>query len=91
LSLTPIRNCNNSLYYKSNIYHSKNNKIGKRYYSTNLSNKDHKDLNIEELKSLHHFYIKDLYKDRNAKVIPFTDKVLATCEDINNKSEFLNK
>ena len=36
-------------------------------------------------------YIKDLYKDRNANVKPFEDKVLATCEDMNNKTEFLKK
>lgn len=90
---------NNSLQYRSNIYSSKNNKItpttlrvdSKRYYSTGISNKENKDLSIEELKSLHHIYIKDLYKDRNAIVKPFEDKVLATCEDINNKSEFIKK
>jgi len=43
------------------------------------------------LKSLHLIYIKDLYKNRNAIVKPFKDKVLATCEDINNKSEFIKK
>ena len=32
-------------------------------------------------------YIKDLYKDRNANVKPFEDKLLATFEDMNNKSE----
>lgn len=34
-------------------------------------------------------YIKDLYKDRYANVKPFEDKVIATCEDINNRSEQL--
>lgn len=64
--------------------------LSKRFYSTDLSNKD-KKLSIEELKSLHHIYIRDLYKDRNAIVKPFKDKVLDTCEDINNKAEFIKK
>lgn len=80
------KNYNSSLYYRSNIYQNKFKKLSKRYYSTGLPNKY---LKIEELKSLHHIYIKDLYKDRNAKVKPFKDKVLATCENINNKSEFV--
>jgi hypothetical protein len=36
-------------------------------------------------------YIKDIYKDRNANVKPFEDKVLATCEDMNNNSELKKK
>jgi tetrahydromethanopterin S-methyltransferase subunit F len=36
-------------------------------------------------------YIKDLYIDRNANAKPFVDIVLATCEDINYKSEFIKK
>lgn len=43
------------------------------------------------MKPLHNIYIKDLYKNRNAIVKPIEDKVLATCEDINNKSEFIKK
>ena len=64
---------------------------GRRYYSTvrhkinTYGHKDEKNLNIEELKSLHQIYINDLYKNRNAIVKPFEDKVLATCNDINNK------
>lgn len=84
----------NSLNCKTNkiLYNNstKSNKKGIRSYSTNQ--KDNKKiLSIEELKSLHSIYIKDLYKDRCAKVIPFEDKVLATCDDINNKSEFIKK
>ena len=81
---------NNALHYRSNFNLNKYSKIGKRFYSTSNKNKD-KNLSIEDLKSLHHIYIKDLYKDRNAIVKPFEDKVLATCEDINNKSEFIKK
>lgn len=36
-------------------------------------------------------YIKDLYKDRNANVKPFEDKVLATCEDIQIQKCLLQK
>lgn len=36
-------------------------------------------------------YIKDLYKDRYANVKFFEDNILATCEDVNNKSEFVKK
>ena len=92
LLTTSTKYMNNTLYCRSNIQLNKYNKIGKRYYSTsNDSNSKGKNLSIEELKSLHHIYIKDLYKDRNATVKPFEDKVLATCEDINNKSEFIKK
>lgn len=48
-------------------------------------------LNIEQLKSLHNIYIKDLYKDRNAIAKPFDDKVLVTCNDIKNMSELVKK
>lgn len=50
-----------------------------------------KSLNIEELKSLHNIYIKDLYKDRNAIAKPFDDKVLVTYNDIKNRSELVKK
>jgi hypothetical protein len=95
---------NNYLYYRSINCAFKYNKIGKTYYSTGIPNKynttgkryyttgiPNKSQSIEELKPLHYMYIKDLYKDRNANVKPFEDKVLATCEDINNKSEFIKK
>lgn len=90
-------NCKTSgtgpILYNNSFLHisSKNPKIVncKRYYST--SQKDKKYLSIEELKPLHNIYIKDLYKNRNAIVKPFEDKVLATCEDIDNKSEFIKK
>lgn len=36
-------------------------------------------------------YIKDLYKDRNANVKPFEDKVLATCEDMKNQKKRICK
>lgn len=68
--------------------HNYPNKLGKRYYSTGIANKSK---SIEELKPLHSMYIKDLYKDRYANVKPFEDKVIETCEDINNKSEFIKK
>lgn len=88
---------NNSLYCRSN-YFNKHDKRGKRLYSTGIPNK----YNItgkryyssglpEELKSLHSMYIKDLYKDRYANVKSFEDNILATCEDVNNKSEFVKK
>jgi hypothetical protein len=67
---------------------NKYNALCRRYYSTYIPNKYQ---SIEELKPLHDTYIKDLYKDRNANVKPFEDKVLATCEDINNKLEFIKK
>jgi len=93
--IIPLKISNSSLTYRSNSYQygKKNNHIAssKRYYSTDFSKKDSNNLTIEELKLFHHTIIKDLYKDRNAKVIPFKDKVLATCEDINNKSEFLKE
>jgi hypothetical protein len=93
LLTTSTKYSNNTLHYRSNIHLNKYNKIGKRYYSTsnNSTSNKGKNLSIEELKSLHHIYIKDLYKDRNAIVKPFQDKVLATCENINNKSEFIKK
>lgn len=61
--------------------------MAKRDYSTNIPNEDQsiEDQSIEELKPLHSMYIKDIYKYRNANVKPFEDKVLATCEDMNNK------
>jgi len=101
---TNTKYSNNSSQYRSINYPNKFNKIGKRCYSTGIPNKynalcrryystDIPDeyQSIEELKPLHDMYIKDLYKDRNANVKPFEDKVLATCEDINNKLEFIKK
>ena len=101
---TNTKYSNNSLHHRSINYPNKFSKIGKRCYSTGIPNKYHAlcrryystDIpneykSIEELKPLHDMYIKDLYKDRNANVKPFEDKVLATCEDINNKSEFIKK
>lgn len=79
---------NNSLQHRSMNYRNKYNKTGKRYYSIAIANKFQ---SLEELKPLHYVYIKDLYKDRNATVKPFKDKVLAICEYINNKSEFIQK
>jgi hypothetical protein len=80
-------NTTGKTYYYTGIP-NKYNTTGKTYYSTGIPNKSQ---SIEELKPLHYMYIKDLYKDRNANVKPFEDKVLATCEDINNKSEFIKK
>ena len=104
LLTTNTKDSNNSLHYRSINHHNKYNKIGKRYYYTGIPNKyntlarryystniPNEYQSIEELKPLHYMYIKDLYKDRNANVKPFEDKVLATCEDMNNKSEFLKK
>jgi len=73
-------------HYRYN-YPKKYNKRGKRYYSTGIN----ESKSIEEWKPLHSMYIKDLYKDRYANVKPFEDKVIATCEDINNRSEFIKK
>jgi hypothetical protein len=101
---TNTKYSNNSLHYRSINYPNKFYKIGKRCYSTGIPNKynalcrryystdiPNEYQSIEELKPIHDMYIKDLYKDRNANVKPFEDKVLATCEDINNKSEFIKK
>jgi hypothetical protein len=101
---TNTKYSNNSLHYRSINYPNKYNKRGKRYYSTGIPNRynalcrryysthtPNEYQSIEELKPLHYMYIKDLYKDRNANVKPFEDKVLATCEDIYNKSEFIKK
>lgn len=94
----------NYLHYRSINHPNKFNKIGKRYYSTGIPNKyntlsrryystniPNEYQSIEELKPLHSMYIKDIYKDRNANVKPFEDKVLATCEDMNNNSELKKK
>lgn len=50
-----------------------------------------KSLYSEQLKSVHNIYIKDLYKDINAIAKPFDDKLLVTYNDINNRSELVNK
>lgn len=61
------------------------------YYTTLISNND----NTEDLQDLHAGYIRELYKDREAPVIPFDrDLILATCYDCldkNKKSEFLKE
>jgi hypothetical protein len=48
-----------------------------------------------ELKALHLLYIKELYKDREAKVVPFDrNLILATCFnclDSKDKTEFLKQ
>lgn len=89
------RSINNSLHYRSINHPNKYYKLAKRYYSTGrryyTTTIPNEHQSIEELRPLHYMYIKDLYKDRNANVKPFEDKVLATCEDMNNKSEFLKK
>ena len=75
----------------------KPNPVGKKYYSTKIegvdcvTKKEKNSLNIEELKSLHNIYIKDLYKDRNAIAKPFDDKVLVTYNGIKNRSELVKK
>jgi hypothetical protein len=101
---TNTKYSNNSLHHRSINYPNKYNKRGKRYYSTGIPNRfnalcrryystdiPNEYQSIEDLKPLHDMYIKDLYKDRNANVNPFEDKVLATCEDIYNRSEFIKK
>ena len=49
----------------------------------------------DEIKALHTLYIKDLYKDRIAPVIPFdTDLILDSCNNFSNvkeRTEFLKK
>ena len=49
----------------------------------------------DEIKSLHTLYIKDLYRDRVAPIIPFdTNLILDTCNDFSDlkeRSEFLKK
>ena len=48
----------------------------RKYYTTIVTEND----NIEDLQALHSIYIRELYKDREAPVIPFDrDLILATC------------
>lgn len=78
----------------------------KHFYSTkatSLNNSkfnlqgDIKDINLElndDLKILHSLYIKDLFKDRAAPVIPFdSNLILATCNlgDMEERSGFLKE
>ena len=54
-----------------------------------------RSLSNEDIKSLHQSFIKELYKDRNAPVIPFNkESILATCYNCLDKtirSEFLKQ
>jgi len=53
-----------------------------------------KDLDEEDLKALHSLYIKDLFKDRIAPVVPFdSNLILVSCNlsDPEEKSEFLKQ
>lgn len=63
----------------------------RKYYSTLVTQNDI----TEDLQALHSIYIRELYKDREAPVIPFDrDLILATCHhclDKNKKSEFLKE
>jgi hypothetical protein len=63
----------------------------RKYYTTLVTEND----NIEGLQALHSIYIRELYKDREAPVIPFDRYlILATCHhclDKNKKSEFLKE
>ena len=64
-------------------------------HDSNLPQDNHTELNTEDLKALHHVYIKELYKDREAPVKPFDrDLILATCHnclDKEKRSEFLKE
>ena len=74
----------------------------KRFYSKTTPLYDSKfnlqqDINIElneDLRILHSLYIKDLFKDRAAPVIPFdSNLILATCNlgDVEERSVFLKE
>lgn len=62
-----------------------------QYYTTLVTEND----NIEDVQALHSTYVRELYKDREAPVIPFDrDLILATCYhclDKNKRSEFLKE
>lgn len=52
------------------------------------------ELNVEDLKALHSLYIKDLFKDRIAPIVPFNYNLILdsfNLSDIKEKSEFLKK
>jgi group I intron endonuclease len=87
-------------------YNKFNSVKSKRFYSTKATSlenykfnlqKDLQDINIEldeDLKILHSLYIKDLFKDRAAPVIPFdSNLILDTCNlgDIKERSVFLKE
>jgi|ERR671936_1821430 hypothetical protein len=89
---------------KSNVLF--NSVKSKHFYSTKATSfnnskfnlqADIKDINLElndDLKILHSLYIKDLFKDRAAPVIPFdSNLILATFNlgDIEERSEFLKE
>ena len=63
----------------------------RKYYTTLVTENDI----TKDLQALHSIYIRELYKDREAPVIPFDrDLILATCHhclDKNKKSEFLKE
>lgn len=63
----------------------------RKHYTTIVTEND----NIEDIQALHSIYIRELYKDRVAPVIPFDRYlILATfhhCLDKNKKSEFLKE
>uniref|UniRef100_UPI002000D988 hypothetical protein n=1 Tax=Exserohilum turcicum TaxID=93612 RepID=UPI002000D988 len=63
----------------------------RKYYTTLVTENDI----TKDLQGLHSIYIRELYKDREAPVIPFDrDLILATCHhclDKNKKSEFLKE
>ncbi len=66
------------------------NKVPKRYiHSTEYlynTNKPDVDVLKSDIKSLHSSYIRELYKDRNAPVIPFhKESLLATCTKFSDK------
>ena len=63
----------------------------RQHYTTLVTDNDI----TEDLQALHSTYIRELYKDREAPVIPFDrDLILATCHhclDKNQKFEFLKE
>ncbi len=93
--------------FNNSFKYSCNNKF-KRFYSNKASSlkesefslqqespeNSNQELNLEDLKALHSLYIKDLYKDRLAPVVPFdSNLILASCNlsDVKDKSEFLKE
>lgn len=83
---------------RSSLY---SNGMLKYFYSTKVRSNFAEDNNREysylpdEIKSLHTLYIKDIYRDRIAPVIPFDTKlILDSCSnfsDVKERSEFLKK
>lgn len=81
-------------FYNSRFYSSRRLKL---FYSTKaLSTAEDKKKELsDDIKTLHILYIKDLYKDRIAPVIPFDPNlILDSCSNISDakeKAEFLKK